>query len=335
MMKRRESPGGCFVCRLIARYAEYKCASCRYQVDEGKLKSTESLIEGHLGAGRLDDTAGPGAASGSTTSTAAESTTASATTTSTSTSSVTTESTSSTTSSAASATAAKATSATATLSVVLLGRGVVDSDRSSAELRAVHGLEGLGGLVDATELNVTEALGGTGVSVGREGDSLDVSKVTECLVDAVLVGVERQGAEEKGLGGVRLAVTKLVGPLFGHVVPGGSGVSVVDSDVSAIDLLAVHGLDGLGGSLDVGKVDVTETLGSLRVSVKHDSGRDDLAALLELGSEPVVVDVPRELTDKDVAVGLSLRLVRSGLLGGGLSLVLGLSLACNMISGYV
>jgi hypothetical protein len=39
-------------------------------------------------------------------------------------------------------------------------------------------------------LNVTETLGGTGVSVGREGDSLDISKVTESLVDTVLVGVE-------------------------------------------------------------------------------------------------------------------------------------------------
>jgi hypothetical protein len=66
--------------------------------------------------------------------------------------------------------------------------------------------------------------------------------------------------------------------------------------------------------------------------VPDHTGRDDLAALGKLGLEPVVVDVPRETADKDVArggqgVGVGVDSVGLGLLCGGLGVVIGLSLA--------
>jgi hypothetical protein len=104
---------------------------------------------------------------------------------------------------------------------------------------------------------------------------------------------------------------------------------VVDLDCTSIDLLAVE-CDGLGSGLEVGKLDVTKTTRTVGFTVDHDTCLDDLTALGELGSEPVVVDVPRELTDKDVGGGLLLALGGGnglGLLGGLLGLILGLALA--------
>lgn len=87
-------------------------------------------------------------------------------------------------------------------------------------------------------------------------------------------------------------------------------------------------LDGLGRRIEIGKSDETETSRSTRVLVHHDLGADNLTTRLELGLQPVVVDVPRELTDEDGSGGLILSVVLDlGLLSGSLGLVVGLSLA--------
>jgi hypothetical protein len=73
----------------------------------------------------------------------------------------------------------------------------------------------------------------------------------------------------------------------------------------------------------------------LGCSVEHDSGRRDLTELVELGLEPVVVDVPRELANEDVGGSFLLAVGTSsdgtslglGLLGGNLLVVLSLSLS--------
>ena len=269
-----------------------------------------------------------GTSSSSATSTASSSVTSETTSSTTSSSSVATESTSSTTSSAAESTSS-ATSAAAEstgASVVRLGSGVVDSDRSASELLALESLESGLGHVLVGELNVTVTLGGTGLSVSGQSDGLDVSVVTEGLVDLVLGERVAQTSNVESAGRLRELVTESLGSLLG----GGGGLSglrVVDSDGSAVNVGTVL-LNGLGGTLERSEGDESETSGSARALVHHDLGADNLTAGLELGLEPVVVDVPRELTDKDGGGGLVLSVVLDlGLLGRSGLLVVGLSLA--------
>ena len=250
---------------------------------------------------------------------------------STTTSSVTTETTSSTASSSTESTSS-ATSSTAeatSSSSVLTGRSgsrEVDSDGSASQLLALERLKGGLGLVGVRELDVTEALGGTGLSVSRQSHALHVSVVTESLVDLVLAERVRQSTDVQGVAGRRERVAVGLGSLLGGR-GGSSGLRVVDSDVSAVNLRLVL-LDGLGGALEVGEGDETESSRSLSLGVGHDLGRGDLTTRLELGSQPVVVDVPRELTNEDSQSRLVLAVVLDlGLLGRGLGGIVGLSLA--------
>lgn len=272
-----------------------------------------SLVEGDLLAGGLDDAASAGAAAG-------RSTTATATTTATA----------AATAEAATATAATTTTAAteaATTAVVVRLRGSeVDTDAARAELGAVKGLEGGGGLGNVAEGDVAEALGGTGFPVGGETDGLDVTVLAEGLVDVVLGRVEGKRADPEGVGGGRALVVEDLGALVGVRL---ASVGEVDTDGTAVELLALE-LNGLDGRVDVGELDVAESTRALGVAVKNDAGRDDLTARGELGSEPVVVDVPRKTTDENGVGGLLLALRGLNLLdggGGGGSLGLLLSLA--------
>jgi hypothetical protein len=109
------------------------------------------------------------------------------------------------------------------------------------------------------------------------------------LVEGVLVDGERKVANEKDGSGLVGLVTVAFSTLLG--VWWGTGSSVVHLDGTAVDLLAVEG-DGGSGSIEVGKLDVTETTRTVVLTVNHDTGLDDLTALGKLGCEPVVVDVP-------------------------------------------
>ncbi len=157
--------------------------------------------------------------------------------------------------------------------------------------------------------------------------------LSESLVEHVLVDTERQVADKENWGRVVGLVTESVGTLLG--VWWGAGSGVVDLDGTTINLLAVES-DGGSGGLEGGELDVTETTGSVGVTIDHDTSGRDLTTLRELGSEPVVVDVPGELTNKDVEGGFLLTLGGGGggssrnnlgLLGWLLDLLLGLALA--------
>lgn len=151
------------------------------------------------------------------------------------------------------------------------------------------------------------------------------------LVDDVLVGLEGKVTDKEGLARLRDLVPKLVGTLLTVLrLHGGLLARKVDVNLTTVNLLSVHCLHRLLGRIELSKLDVTESTRLLGVSVKHDSARDDLPGGLELGLEPVVVDVPGKLADKDVVggfggVGVG-RGVGLGLLGRGFVVVLGLSL---------
>lgn len=163
----------------------------------------------------------------------------------------------------------------------------------------------------------------------------------EELPKRILVGPERKVSNPKsGRRRVRRSV-RLVLPL-GSVVPRCSSGSVVDPNLSTVNLKTLH-LEALGSALLVGKVNVTHSLRSTGLSVHLDPRTGDLSATGELRLEPVLVDVPREVSDPESRVrGVSTggssgstggtgergRLVGElGSLGGSL-VVVGLSLAC-------
>lgn len=73
----------------------------------------------------------------------------------------------------------------------------------------------------------------------------------------------------------------------------------VNLQVATIKLLAVLGLKSLGGSSDISKVDVRETLATASIGVGDDAdgGRSEL---LELTGQPVLVNVPGKTTNVKV-----------------------------------
>lgn len=105
------------------------------------------------------------------------------------------------------------------------------------------------------------------------------------------------------------------------LVPRGSDGSVVDPALSAVNHLAGR-VVALVGSLLGRELDVTDTSRSTGLSVHLNSGRGDLTAVGELGSEPVLVNVPREVSNPEGGSG-GVALTRPG---GGLVGLSGLGL---------
>jgi len=139
---------------------------------------------------------------------------------------------------------------------------------------ALQSLESGLGLALLGELNVTVSLWRTGVSVGWQTDRLNISVITESLVDLVLVQAVRETTNVKGVGRGR----KRVAVGFGTLLSGGgsgTGLRVVDSDLSAVDLGTVL-LNSGSRSLEGSEGNETETSGSVGVGVHHDLGGGDL-----------------------------------------------------------
>ena len=229
------------------------------------------------------------------------------------------------TSSASTPVTARETSSTPGRSVtapaVVPRRGKVEPQRSTVKFLTLPCVQRGLGTLDSLELHVGEALGRAGLPVGRQTNGLNVSVLSESVVERVLVGGEGHVADPEG-GTGRVLLVAVLRRTFLRVRPFRSLRGVVDVDGSTVDFLAVQ-RNGLGGRLFVGKLDVTEPSGTVLFTVHHNSDANDLTTLLEFGLQPVVVNVPRERTDKDVLGRLLLLAVVVGL---GDSSVLGLSL---------
>lgn len=167
--------------------------------------------------------------------------------------------------------------------------------------------------------------------VGWESNVDDGSVLTESLTNGVLVSIERKVTEEESVGRRVLGISKgsstVVGALFWcSVVAGGREVNVGLTTVNESTLL---GLQGSGGVSRVLELDVSETLGASTLSVGDDTGASDGTKLLEFLEQPLVVNVPAQVTNEQVlgssvlssSWGSSL-----GLLCGWLAVLFGLAL---------
>jgi len=160
------------------------------------------------------------------------------------------------------ATTATTAAEAATAGVVVTGSGKVQADVAAVDVGAVQALESSLGLVDRAELDVTEALGGAGLAVGGQTDAVDAAELGEVAGQGVGGGVEGNVADEQGGGrSALLLVTEGVGAgtdlvLVVAAVAVVSGGAEVALEGTAVEVGTVLGVEGLGGGIDVGELDV-------------------------------------------------------------------------------
>mgnify|MGYP001596329099 FL=1 len=152
--------------------------------------------------------------------------------------------------------------------------------------------------------------------------------LAESLAEHVLVGLEGDVADEKGVGLWVLGITVGLGASVGAVLWCGvvTGSREVNVGLATVDESTLLGLEGSGGIGGVGELNVTETLGATRLAVGDDASASDLTELLKLAVQPLVINVPAQVTNEQV-LGSGILDLSLGLLGGGLLLfVIGLAL---------
>lgn len=286
---------------------------------ESSLLTLELAKGSGVSAGVEAASATSAAKASSTASTAESASSTSVTTEATSATSVTAEATSSASSSAVEATSG-------------LGRGVVESERSSEVLVAGQTLKGCLGLVNGAKLDVAETLGLLGLRVGGESDGNNRSVLAKDAKEIVSVSVEGQVADEQSVSGLGELVAVLRRSVSLLLLGGLSNVGRdIESNGSAVNLLVLELLDTLLGVSTRGKVDVSETLGSTSGLLGDDSSGNG-ASISKLLGEPVVVNVPRQTANEDgLELGLTGSLGLSGRLGLGLGLDLSLLLGLLVV----
>jgi hypothetical protein len=150
---------------------------------------------------------------------------------------------------------------------------------------------------------------------------------TEGLADDVLISFERQIPHKEsvrgGVGRIAVLLGTVIGTVpWGGVVAGGSEVNVSDAAINLSTLLSIEGSSSING---LGKLDVSEALGAARISVSQDTCASNLTKLFELAVQPLVVDVPAQITNEEI-LDTAVLLVNLGLLGRSNRLVVGLAL---------
>lgn len=233
-----------------------------------------------------------------------------------------------TTTAASATTAEAAATTTATSAVVLTGSGIVDADVATSDILTVQSIKSGSCLLLGTEVDIAEALDGASVAICGQRDASDVAILGEDLLDALVGAVERKVTEEQGVAGSATLVTVLVGTIIGlasvRLLAGGAEVDV---QLAAIELVLVHLGLSLRGISNLSELNVSEALGATSLAVGDDTASDDFAEALELAAEPILVNVPAHVANKEVLNTLSSsRGLSLGLLDGGLSGGLGLAL---------
>lgn len=219
-----------------------------------------------------------------------------------------------------------ATEAT-TVTTSRAGSAEVEAQRTAVDLSASKLAVGSLGLLNGGVLNVTEALGATGLGVSGQTDAQDATLLSEDITQSILSSAEGQVANEQSVGGGAGLVTVGTGTSLGTVttlvVLAGSGVVQVDGTTIKLDTLL--GLEGLDGISNLSELSVTETTGAAGFTVSHNTARN-LAELGELALEPLLIDVPGQVADEQVGGSTLGNLSGLGLLSGSLNLVISLAL---------
>ena len=207
-----------------------------------KIKThARTTLEGHLGALEVRDTStGPVGHRGASTTT-----------------STATAASTSTTATTATTTATASTAASA-------GSTEVETHGAALQVSTVQLVVGFAGLVNGRELHVAEALGAAAFRVGGKTDAHDAATGSKQLAHGVLVGTERNVANEQGVtlrAGLVTegASTSLHTLLAASLVVGRTASCIVEVDGTAINVSALLSFESLGRVDRIGELNVAES----------------------------------------------------------------------------
>jgi hypothetical protein len=178
--------------------------------------------------------------------------------TATATTTVTKATTTSATATAATSTEAAAT-ATTVAAAVVTGSCEVDADVASINVLAAQTVKSSLGLLDGSELNVSETLGGAGVAVGGQGDTVDLTEGAEGLADGVVGRVKREVANEQCVARLAALVTKLLGTRGAVIRLLLTRLAEVDVQSTAVEVRVVESLLGSLRLSSIAELNVSET----------------------------------------------------------------------------
>jgi hypothetical protein len=138
---------------------------------------------------------------------------------------------------------------------------------------------------------------------------------TESLANHVFVCLKGEVAKEEGIRRGITRVSKLLRTIVGAIlwcciVSWSSEVDICDSTIDLCTFLSSKSSCCIGC---VGKLNISKALGASRVSVSQDASAGKLTELLKLAVQPLVIDVPAQVTYEEVLDALSA--VDLGLLG--------------------
>jgi hypothetical protein len=172
---------------------------------------------------------------------------------------------------------------------------------------------------------------GQDLHVSWESDVSNGAVGTEGLTKSVLVNLEGDVTDEEGVGLWVLGVTVLLGTLGGTLTWSGvvTRSGEVNVGLTTVDESTLLGLESLGGVGGVGELNVTETLGAASGLVADDTSTGDLTELLKLAVQPLVINVPAQVTNEQVlgtSVLASSWSLGLGLLGSWLLIIISLTL---------
>lgn len=321
----------------------FSSCRCKNAVTSFRQRSSRLLLERRLLAAEIAESSTVGGC-------AAPATTVAATPTSSTTSTAVEATTSSTSATVTETTAAPATTVATTAEATTTACGVVGltlgcvvkPDGATSDVDTLQSLVGRGGLLNRVELDVAEALRVASVAVSRETDALDAAVLGEDLGEGGLVGVKADVADEQRRRWWLRHIAVLLGTVVAALLRSSVGVLVlttlaeVNTKTTAIDLGASLALESLGSVLHLGELNVAKALASARVAVGDDSDASELAILLKLAGEPVLIDVPAEVTNEQVGGWLlSLAIDHDlGALRGGRGLLLRLALLVGLLFDF-
>lgn len=160
---------------------------------------------------------------------------------------------------AAAASTEAATATTVTAAVVVTSGSKVDANVTAVNILSAQTVKSGLSLLDSGELNVSEALGGTSVTVGGERDTGNLAVLAESLANGVVGGVEGEVSNEQSVAGSAALVTELLGASSTLVLVLLAGLAEVDVQSTTVKVGIVEGLLGRLRSVGGCELNVTET----------------------------------------------------------------------------
>jgi hypothetical protein len=130
-------------------------------------------------------------------------------------------------------------------------------------------------------------------------------------VNGILVNVERQVADEEGITlsadgvAVLLGTVGSAGSRVGII---GTSIGIVKVDVTATNVLTLHGLVSLGGRLSILEVDISEATAAASGLLSNNTSANKTVERLKCLVQGIVIDAPGQAASEEgrgsVAVNL-------------------------------